>query len=419
MADSLFVLLVAVLGGAAVGVERQWSGHASGPAARFAGVRTFALLGALGGVAGRLWIWDAAPLAVVILSVSGLLIVVGYVAASPRDVDATTETAALVVLGAGACAGLGETGVASGIVAVTALLLLEKSRLHDLVARLQGPELGAAFRFGVMAVVVLPLLPTGPLGTWGGGFRPRELWLLVLLFSGLSFIGYIAERIIGASRGYVIAGLLGGMVSSTTVTLGYARRSRDEASMAQPLAQGVIAANTVLYGRVVLAAGILSPALALALAPALAVPALVGLIAVVSGLRAPPQGDAAPGPVTRNPLQLRSALEMAVLFQVVLIVVALVGDRFGASGLLGTAAVLGLNDADALTLSMARQVGGGMVSPTLGAQAVAVGLLSNTIVKAGLALTAGRGAFRAITVAVLLLMAVALGAAIVLLANGG
>lgn len=110
---------------------------------------------------------------------------------------------------------------------------------------------------------------------------------------------------------------------------------------------------------------------------------------------------------------------MAVLFQVVLIVVALVGDRFGASGLLGTAAVLGLNDADALTLSMARQVGGGVVSPTLGAQAVAVGLLSNTIVKAGLALTAGRGAFRAITVAVLLLMAVALGAAIVLLANGG
>ena len=234
MPDSLIALLVALLGGAAVGVERQWSGHATGPQARFAGVRTFALLGALGGIAGRLWVWDAQPLAAIVLALGGLLVLAGYLAASGHDVDATTETAALIVIAAGVTAGLGQTGVASGIAAVTALLLFEKSQLHDLVGRLEGPELSAAFRFAVMAVVILPLLPPGPFGTWGGGFRPRQLWSLVLLFSGLSFLGYIAQRAIGVSRGYVVAGLLGGMVSSTSVTLGFARQSREPSAPGAP-----------------------------------------------------------------------------------------------------------------------------------------------------------------------------------------
>jgi uncharacterized membrane protein (DUF4010 family) len=409
--ESLLALLVATLGGAAVGVERQWSGHATGPQARFAGVRTFALLGALGGIAGRLWVWEAPLLAVVLLLLAGLLVPVGYLAASRQDVDATTEAAALVVVGAGATAGLGETGVASGIVAVTALLLFEKSRLHDFTARLQGPELSAAFRFAVMAVVILPLLPVGPIGTLGGGLRPRELWMLVLLFSGLSFLGYLAQRAIGVSRGYVVAGLLGGMVSSTSVTLAFARRSREHPELARPLSLGVVAANTVLYVRVLVAAAILSPPLAFTLAPALVAPGLIGLVAAWSGVRRPERPDAAIAPITRNPLQLRSALEMTVLFQVVLILVALIGGRFGTTGLLGTAVVVGLNDVDALTLSMAREVGQGSIPVTLAARAVSVGLLSNTMVKLALAIGAGEGRFRSATTVVLLLMGAALAVA--------
>jgi len=418
VSESLLTLLVATLGGAAVGVERQWSGHATGPQARFAGVRTFALLGALGGIAGRLWVWDAPWMAVTLLLLAGLLVLVGYAVASRHDVDATTEAAALIVVGAGATAGLGETGVASGIVAVTALLLFEKSQLHDLIGRLQGPELSAAFRFAVMAVVVLPLLPAGPIGTWAGGLRPRELWMLVLLFSGLSFLGYIAQRAIGVSRGYVVAGLLGGMVSSTSVTLSFARRSRDHPELARPLAHGVIAANTVVYVRVLVAAAILSPALALAVAPALIAPGAIGLVAAWSGARErEPPGEPI-APASRNPLQLRSALEMAVVFQVVLILVALIGSRFGASGLLGTAVVVGLNDVDALTLSMAREVGQGTVPVTVAARAVIVGLLSNTIVKLALAAGAGDGAFRRSTGMVLILMGAALALAVVLLPTG-
>lgn len=407
MSDSLLALLVALLGGAAVGVERQWSGHATGPHARLAGVRTFALLGALGGVAGRLWVWEAGPLAGVILLAAGLLVIVGYAAASRQDVDATTEVAALVVIAAGVIAGLGQLGVASGIVSVTALVLYEKSQLHDLVNRLEGPELSAALRFAVMAVVVLPLLPAGPIGTWGGGLRPREVWMLVLLFSGLSFLGYIAQRIVGASRGQVLAGLLGGLASSTSVTLAFARRSRAEPGLARPLSQGVVAANTVVYARVLVAAGILSPVLAAALLPMLVAPAVIGVAATVTGLRhGTPEGEAVP--VTRNPLQLRSALEMAVVFQIVLVLVALIRTRFGAEGLLGTAVVVGLNDVDALTLSMAHEVSTASLDVALAARTVAVGLLSNTCVKLAMALSAGAPAFRTPTAAVLAMMALAL-----------
>jgi uncharacterized membrane protein (DUF4010 family) len=179
-----------------------------------------------------------------------------------------------------------------------------------------------------------------------------------------------------------------------------------------------VAANTVVYARVLVAAAILSPALALALAPAMIAPGVIGLAAAWSGARQPAHPDEPIAPASRNPLQLRSALEMAVVFQVVLILVALIGSRFGASGLLGTAVVVGLNDVDALTLSMAREVGQGDVPVTLGARAVTVGLLSNAVVKLALAAGAGEGTFRRSTGAVLILMGAALAAAVVLLPRG-
>lgn len=413
MSESLLALLVATLGGAAVGVERQWSGHATGPAARFAGVRTFAMLGALAGLAGRLWVWGAPTLAAVLLLAAGTLIAIAYVIASRRDIEATTEVAALVVLGAGTAAGLGQTEVASGVVAVTALLLLEKSRLHSWIARVDVQELSAAFRFAVMAVVVLPALPEGPYGPFGG-IRPRELWLLVLFFSALSFLGYLARRVIGASRGYPVAGLLGGMASSTSVTLSFSRLSRHHEGLARALAQGVVAANTVLYLRVIVAASVLSPSLAVALVPHLIAPFAIGALAAASGMRARKEPEATLE-LQRNPLQLRSALEMALLFQGVLFVMHAVGQQVGSRGVLATAAVIGLNDADALTLSMAKSVGSGLLDLGVAARAVTVGLLSNSCVKLVLAAAIGEGPFRTLTVSVLALMAAALGLGVWLL----
>ena len=130
---SLAGLLVATLGGAAIGLERQWSGHASGPHARLGGIRTFTMLGGLAGLAGWLALGELRFLAVALLGGAAALVVIGYATAARTDIDATTEVAALVVLAAGTLAGAGQLALASAVIAATALLLLEKTRLHALV----------------------------------------------------------------------------------------------------------------------------------------------------------------------------------------------------------------------------------------------------------------------------------------------
>jgi uncharacterized membrane protein (DUF4010 family) len=408
MEESTIVgIAAAALGGLAVGVERQWSGHASGPSARFAGVRTFTLLGGLAGVAGWLWLQGEAMPAAVLLASGAALVVAAYVAASRGDVDGTTEVAALVVLTAGFLAGTQRLALASGVVATTVLILVEKSRLHGLVARVSDEEIRAGARFAVMAVVVLPLLPTGPYGPFGG-IRPRALWAIVLLFAGVSFAGYIARRAVGARQGYPLAGLLGGLVSSTQVTLAHARASR-ESTVAVPLACGAIAASTVLFVRTVLTSAVLRPDLALALIT-YAVPGFaVGLVASLATLRRSTASSAAAVP--RNPLQLRSAVQMALLFQVVLMAVYLLRQHFGQAGMLASGALVGLTDVDAVTISMARAVSDG-ATPANAAQAVAAGMLSNTVLKLMLALIVGRGSFRTAVGAALAAMSVALAAAL-------
>lgn len=406
LSDTIVALGVATIGGAAVGVERQWSGHASGPAARFAGVRTFTLLGALAGLSGLLWTWGAPALAITVLAAASAMVVTAYVVASGRDIDGTTEVAALVVLAAGAASGLGQPAAASGIIALTWLLLSEKSRLHAFVTRLDEAGLAAAARFAVMAAVVLPLLPTGPFGPLGG-VRPRDLWVAVLFFSGLSFAGYVARRLVGASRGYAIAGLMGGLVSSTNVTLTFARLGRSHPELGMPLAQGVVAANAILFVRVLVATAVLSPVLSVALLPYMAAPFVVGVLAVATGLWHAPSGKVTLEPQT-NPLQLRASLEMALLFQAVLFGMTFIQQRLGEGGVVSTAALLGLTDVDALTLSMAKGVDVAGLQVDVAAKAVAVGILANTLLKLCIAAIIGHGRFRAVTVAVLAVMAGAL-----------
>jgi hypothetical protein len=187
-------MLVGALGGAAVGVERQRSGHAAGPEARFGGVRTFTLLGAVAGIAGYAVASGYEGLGAVVAARALALIVTAYVVASRRDIDATTEVAALVVVAAGILAGTGQLSLAAGIIAVTVLLLAEKTRLHAWVARLDEPTLLAGARFAVMSVVILPLLPEGPYGP-APGIKPRELCSSCCCSRG------------SASRGFSDAGL--------------------------------------------------------------------------------------------------------------------------------------------------------------------------------------------------------------------
>ncbi len=397
-------LLVSALGGAAVGVERQRSGHADGDRAHFAGLRTFTLIGLVGGLAGQMTtaglLWPATGL----LCAASALVVAAYAAASRRDIDGTTEVAALVVLAAGVVAGRGDLALASGVAAFTVLLLVEKTRLHSLVRLLDDRGFVAGARFAVLALVILPLLPEGPLGPYGG-IRPRALWALVLFFSGLSFAGYIARTLVGDRYGYPMAGLLGGVVSSTSVTLTYSRLSRDPSYSPLPLASGAIAACSVLFVRVTVAVAVLNPTLLSHLVPLMVAPFLVGALIAWMLMRRATIGaptTTAPG----NPLQLGAALQMALAFQVVLVVLDVAGRRFGDAGLLASATVLGLTDVDALTASMTQKVAGGLAGST-GALAIAVGILSNSVTKLGIALVVGRGRFRLATAAGLVFMTIA------------
>jgi len=411
--SDMIALVVAALGGAAVGLERQWSGHAEGPTARFAGIRTFAMLGALGGLSGWLLSAGGTLLAGVLLSGGVAITVAAYVAASRHEIDGTTEVAALVVMGAGVLAGMGQLRVASAIVAVEVLLLVEKSRLHSLVRRIDDVELRAGVRFAVMALVILPLLPEGPYPPLGI-VRPRQLWMLVLFFSGLSFLGDVLNRVVGPQSGALLSGAIGGLISSTNVTFTFARSSRQDASHSRSLAFGAIAANAILYPRVLTAVAVLNVALLPVLVPFVVAPALAaGIVAAVGAKIHPPEGERRRA-VMRNPLQLSAALRMAALFQAVLIVVRLTQNAWGRSGVLTTAAALGLTDVDALTVSMTKGVADTLSMQTA-ALAIAVGILANNSLKAGIALLLGERQFRTIVAGTLALVIAASAVSIVIL----
>jgi uncharacterized membrane protein (DUF4010 family) len=408
-------LAVAALLGLAVGIERQWSGHASGPAARFAGMRTFFILGIIGGISGLLVASGQAAVGVALVSATAAFIVAAFVVTMRRpqaELDGTTEAAALAVLGLSALAGGGQMALAAGATAAIVFALSEKQRLHDMVSRVGKTELLAAARFAVMALVILPLLPAEPL-SWLEGVSPRGLWTLVVVFSAVNFVGYIALRTVGADRGYGISGLVGGLVSSTAVMLQFARRSRDEPQHAAALARGAVAASTVVPLRLLAIMAAITPAVASASLKYMVAPAVVGGAFLMLGLLRHESTSGGDDAEARSPLNVVSSLKMAAFLTLALAAVEWIGTGFGAQGVLTTAAALGFGDTDALTVSMAR-MGRDAGQVDLAAMGVAVGLLSNTAFKLAFGLVLGSPRFRAYAALGLGAMALAIGAGFVM-----
>ncbi len=395
--DVALRLAVAALAGLAVGLEREWSGHATGPSARFAGVRTFFLLGAVGGIAGWLSTGPSPALAVALIAVAGAFVVAAYVMAAgraPEAIDGTTEAAAILILAVGIMAGRGSIQVASGLAAVMVLALGEKDTIRRFIGTIDAPEMRAALQFSVLALVVLPLLPAGPYGPLDA-IRPRMIWTVVLRFSAVNFAGFLARKALGDHRGDFLTGALGGLISSTAVTLAFARASRRYPERTDSLALGTLAACTVLVPRVTAIILALNAGFVAAAAAALAPVFVVGAAGVVlMRPRAAVAGadGAEAGP--RNPLDLGQALRMALAFQAVLMVITFLQVRFGEVGVLGGAALAGLTDVDALTLSMARIAGGADGGLRVAAAGLLVGVVANTALKTGLAMGLGSPAYR-------------------------
>ncbi len=411
MTSALVVrLVIASLIGLGVGTEREWSGHAlPNPNARFAGVRTFLLLGAIGGVAGWLASTGLVAMAAALVMGTALLVTAAYWVAARNGgaaVDGTTEVASLLVIALGVLSGIGEEATAGGAGAIAVLALSEKQSIRSVIARINEIELRAALQFAVLALVILPVLPNesyGPLG----GVNPRELWTVVLLFSGLNFVGWVARKAVGASRGYGVTGALGGVISSTVVALQFSRASRETPALATGLGVGVVAASAVLLPRVVVLSTVLNRDVALALVPYLIVPFLVGVVWCALWLRrsqTDPESVATEGDRT-SPLRLWSAIRLTLAFQAALMALHFMSERFGQGGVLVSAAVLGFADMDALTLSMNR-LGTDAATVQLAAKAIAVGVSANAVLKLALTLTLGEARFKRIaSVGLLLLLA--------------
>jgi uncharacterized membrane protein (DUF4010 family) len=235
----------------------------------------------------------------------------------------------------------------------------------------------------------------------------------------MNFAGYIAQRTATEGRGYLLTGLLGGVISSTAVTFGFARYSREHPNASSALAAGVIGACTVLVPRVLIISAVLSPAVATRLAFLIVPAGIIGTLVMIyvwkfADVTAVPIDPSSPinvfGKQDRNPLRFWLALRLAVIFQVALMAVAFVRDLWSVKGLYGTAVLLGLTDVDALTVSMSTPSSD--IIPAIAARAIAIGILANTIVKFGLSTAVGSGRYRLFAGAILIAMAAAIAAAI-------
>ncbi len=394
--------LVAVLLGFLIGLERERKRETQGSI--FAGIRTFPLIALFGAVVGTLtqvispWVLVASflPLAV--------LIAMAYWRETVGEkIGGTTQVAVLVAYGLGVLAGYGQFVPALAGAVITTGMLSMRTELRRLAGAVSREDLYAVVQFAVVSLVVLPLVPNETFGPWGV-WNPRTIWLLVVLISGLSFVGYVASKLIGATRGIGWSGLLGGLASSTAVTMSFSERSKRQPKLAIVYAIGVLAASAVMVPRLWVLLGVLQPRL---IVPTLIPLGVLFVITTVGGLSAlrKRNRDRLEGVKVTNPFELRTALQFAVLFSIILLAAKAAQVYLGEQGLYLASALAGVTQLDAITLTLAHQVGTGL-DVHVAARGLAIAAATNSLFKAGIALTIGSRPFGRSVLVTLLLAAV-------------
>lgn len=394
--EALRRLATALCIGLLVGIDRERAEerHSAG---LFAGIRTFPLIALTGGIAAWLLpVTGVAFLATAFLAVAAIAGLSYFRAGTRGQVGATTEIAAILTFLLGALAGLGQLVVAAAAGVAVAVLLAAKPRLEQFSRAITPAEISSALELAVVTVIVLPLLPDLGYGP-GGVLNPREIWTVVVLVAALSFTGFVAVRLLGTRKGTVVTGAVGGLVSSTAVTLAMAARSKEQPSLETPAAAAAALASTITALRVSVLVGVVDLRLLPRVLPfSLAMFLAGGLVVRALLRRAGAEAGGGEAATVANPFRLRTALGFAAGYAVVLLVVRLAGDRFGAAGQLASAALAGATDVDAVTIALSRIGPGSDGGRTIGL-AVALAVLSNTVVKTGMALALGsRGFGRAV-----------------------
>jgi uncharacterized membrane protein (DUF4010 family) len=397
-------LAVALVAGLLVGFEREQSAEedGGGRATFLGGARTYPLFSLFGAIAALLSRqMGFAPLLLAFGGTLGFLLV-SYAddVRNGRGHGLTTEGAFLLTFCLGALAAsqgvlepLRERALVVASVAVVATLLLSvKPALHGLVHRASKQDVFATLKFLVVAVVALPLLPNQPMGPLGA-LNPFHLGLMVVFIAGIGFAGYLAIRLLGARRGLLLTGLIGGLVSSTAVTLTFSGRAREEPRLGPSCARAVTLASAIMFGRVVLVVGVLDFALAKRLAVPLGAAFVAGIVISWLQLRRAKSSEVASPEVTfANPFELSQALKFGVLFAAVLLASKAAVMFLGDGATYVTGVVAGSTDVDAIALSMARLAQTGLAQ-NVAATTILLGVASNTVTKAAMAVVVGGWSF--------------------------
>lgn len=384
---------IALALGLLVGLEREYSHADEGQTPLFGGARTFPLI-ALTGCAAALFASEVTPwfFPVAFAAVTGLVMAAYAATAAKGDVGLTTEVTSLVVFLCGALAYWDYLLLAAAVTVTTLALLSLKTTLHDLSRRISRQDIYATLKFAIITVIILPLLPNrtyGPLDV----LNPQQIWLMVVFISGISFCGYVLIKLVGPRQGIGLTGLLGGLVSSTAVTLSFSQRSQKASHLARPFTLAITVASTTMFIRVLFEAFVLNPALARVLAIPLLAAAGVGLAACAYlwfTEHTSEQGEVA----VSNPFELGPAIKFGLLFAVILFISKAAQAYLGNAGVYLSSIVAGLTDVDAITLSMTRLASEATISHVTAARAIVLAAMSNTAVKAGIVATMGASSLR-------------------------
>jgi uncharacterized membrane protein (DUF4010 family) len=403
--------------GLLIGLERGWRTRDALPGSRTAGVRTFAITGLLGGIVGAL-ARGSNPGAD--LTVAGsLLIGIGFAAfavvftqferdenKASKTFSATTAVAGLLTFMLGVFAVMGDVRVAAAAAVAATGVLIVREDLHAWVRKITLPEFQSVLLLLAMTLIALPILPDRSLGPWGG-VNPREIWIIAIVLASVSFAGFIAIRALGEHRGVLVAGAVGGLVSSTAVMFANARVAAAGHGTPRVLAAGTALATAVSFLRVTAIVAVLNPSLL----ARVGVPLMVGAIAAaIFAAVAVRRCHAVTGSPTefRNPFGFFSVIAMASSMGIVMLAGRLLSERYGTSGATLSAVITGLFDVDAMTISMTR------LAPHIldfenAALAILAGVASATLGKVAIGAIIGRGRF-ALAIGGMSVLCVAAGA---------
>lgn len=375
---------VSLLLGAMLGMEREFIQQKEG-SSDFAGIRTFSLIALLGSVAAFL-VTDFGMLPI-ILSFSGLILLTtvsywGTLMRREEKTGITTEVAVILTFLFGVLV-MGDQGkIAIALAVLTSLLLALKGRLHGLIRRMSDEDLRVTLQFALVAAVILPLLPDraiDPLGL----LNPFQIWLMVVLVSGIGFSGYVLMNVLGPSHGINLTGVLGGLASSTATTISFSSASRENPAMSSYYARALILASSMMIPRVLLLVLVIHPPLLCVVSIPLATMLVSGL-GITFFLRRKNTTSTSdleyPVRLT-HPLKLSTAIKFGLIFAVVFIVLEFAQEAFGSVGVYFASATAGLVNMNAVALSVGQMVSQAQLDIQVAGMAIVIAALMNTISK--------------------------------------